>query len=48
LSRDIPGAVLLAFANAGHVLNEEDPAGFLRAVLDFVRRIPVASPTVIQ
>jgi 3-oxoadipate enol-lactonase len=48
LSRDIPGAVLLAFANAGHVLNEEDPAGFSTAVLDFVRRIPVASPTVIQ
>lgn len=43
LSRDIPGAVLLTFANAGHVLNEEDPAGFLGAILDFVGRISTAS-----
>ena len=39
LSRDIPGAALLTFPDAGHVINEEDPAGFSAAVLDFVRKI---------
>jgi pimeloyl-ACP methyl ester carboxylesterase len=41
LSRDIPGASLLPFPNAGHVINEEDPAGFSAAVLEFVRKITV-------
>lgn len=41
LSHDIPGAALLTFPNAGHVINEEDPAGFSAAVLEFVRRITV-------
>ena len=39
LSRDISGAALLTFPNAGHVINEEDPAGFSAAVLEFVRRV---------
>ena len=39
LSHDILGAALLTFPNAGHVINEEDPAGFSAAVLEFVRRI---------
>jgi 3-oxoadipate enol-lactonase len=39
LSQDIPGAALLRFRDAGHVINEEDPAGFSAAVLEFVRRI---------
>ena len=41
LSRDIPGAALLTFPDAGHVINEEDPAGFSAAVFEFVRRIAV-------
>jgi len=39
LSRDIPGAALLTFSDAGHVINEEDPTGFSVAVLEFVRKI---------
>jgi pimeloyl-ACP methyl ester carboxylesterase len=39
LSQDIPGAVLQTFPDAGHVINEEDPAGFSAAVLEFVRSI---------
>jgi pimeloyl-ACP methyl ester carboxylesterase len=39
LSRDIPGAALLTFSDAGHVINEEDPTGFSAAVLEFVRKI---------
>jgi 3-oxoadipate enol-lactonase len=39
LSHDIPGAALLTFPDAGHVINEEDPAGFSGAVLEFVRKI---------
>jgi pimeloyl-ACP methyl ester carboxylesterase len=39
LSDDIPNAALLTFPDAGHVLNEEDPAGFSAAVLGFVRRV---------
>jgi 3-oxoadipate enol-lactonase len=42
LSHEVPKAALLTFANAGHVLNEEDPAGFSTAVLDFVRRVAIA------
>jgi 3-oxoadipate enol-lactonase len=38
LSREIPGAALLTFPDAGHVINEEDPVGFSAAVLEFVRR----------
>jgi 3-oxoadipate enol-lactonase len=45
LSHDIPGAALLTFPDAGHVINEEDPAGFSAAVLEFVRKIAVAVPT---
>jgi 3-oxoadipate enol-lactonase len=45
LSHDIPGATLLAFPDAGHVINEEDPAGFSTAVLEFVRNIAVPAST---
>jgi pimeloyl-ACP methyl ester carboxylesterase len=41
LSHEIPGATLLTFPDAGHVINEEDPAGFSAAVLEFVRKIAV-------
>jgi 3-oxoadipate enol-lactonase len=36
LSGEIRGARLLIYPNAGHVINEEDPAGFSSAVADFV------------
>jgi 3-oxoadipate enol-lactonase len=39
LSQEIWGARLLTFPDAGHVLNEEDPAGFSSAVEDFVRNL---------
>jgi 3-oxoadipate enol-lactonase len=42
LSHEVPKAALLTFADAGHVLNEEDPAGFSAAVSDFVRQIVAA------
>jgi 3-oxoadipate enol-lactonase len=45
LSRDIPSATLLTFPDAGHVINEEDPAGFSAAVLQFVRKLPVSATT---
>jgi 3-oxoadipate enol-lactonase len=45
LSRDIPGAALLTFPDAGHVINEEDPAGFSAAVLGFARKIAVPVST---
>jgi hypothetical protein len=35
----LPGAALLTFSDAGHVINEEDPTGFSVAVLEFVRKI---------
>lgn len=41
LSRDIPAAILLTFPDAGHAINEEDPAGFSAAVLEFVRKISI-------
>jgi 3-oxoadipate enol-lactonase len=45
LSHDISGAALLTFPDAGHVLNEEDPAGFSAAVLAFARRVAVPVST---
>jgi 3-oxoadipate enol-lactonase len=45
LSREIPGAALLTFPDAGHVINEEDSSGFSAAVLDFVRKIAVPIST---
>jgi 3-oxoadipate enol-lactonase len=45
LSHDIPGAALLTFPDAGHVINEEDPEGFSAAVLEFVLKIAVPIPT---
>jgi 3-oxoadipate enol-lactonase len=45
LSHDISGATLLTFPDAGHVINEEDPAGFSAAVLEFVRRVAVPVST---
>jgi pimeloyl-ACP methyl ester carboxylesterase len=45
LSHDLPGATLLTFTDAGHVINEEDPAGFSAAVLKFVRTIAVPAST---
>ena len=41
----ISGATLLTFPDAGHVINEEDPAGFSAAVLEFVRRVAVPVST---
>jgi 3-oxoadipate enol-lactonase len=43
LSREIPGAALQTFPDAGHVINEEDPAGFSAAVLEFVREMRIVS-----
>ena len=45
LSQDIPGAALLTFPDAGHVINEEDPAGFSAAVLEFVRGVEFSAST---
>jgi 3-oxoadipate enol-lactonase len=45
LSHDLPAATLLTFPDAGHVINEEDPAGFSAAVLEFVRKIAVPVST---
>jgi 3-oxoadipate enol-lactonase len=39
LSRDMPRAALLTFPDVGHVINEEDPAGFSAAVREFARDI---------
>ena len=39
LSHDIPGAALLTFPDAGHVINEEDAGGFSAAVQEFAERI---------
>jgi 3-oxoadipate enol-lactonase len=45
LRHDIPGAALQTFHDAGHIINEEDPAGFSAAVLEFVRKIAVPVST---
>jgi 3-oxoadipate enol-lactonase len=45
LSHEIPGATLLTFPDAGHVINEEEPAGFSAAVLEFVRKVAVPVST---
>jgi pimeloyl-ACP methyl ester carboxylesterase len=36
----IPGARKIVMAGAGHAINAEDPAGFEREVLDFLRGLP--------
>jgi pimeloyl-ACP methyl ester carboxylesterase len=40
LAGELPDAELVVIPNCGHIPHEECPAAFLRAVKDFLARLP--------
>ena len=48
LSHDMPRATIMTFPGVGHVINEEAPAKFSEAVLNFVRNIATPPPDTLR